>query len=249
MIVHAEPVMGTVVSFHLADDGASRALGDAVAWLHDVDKRFSPYLPDSEVTRLADGRLAETDVDPDLREVLLLVDRASADSEGAFDARRWRADGRFDPSGLVKGWAVERAARQVAATTGDAFAIDAGGDVIVRTGPSRSAPWRIGIRHPDRPDRVAAVLQLGDGAVATSAAYERGAHIRDPRDGRVPSDVRSMTVVGPDLTWADTFATAAYVMGRDGLGWVAGHPGYDALAITWDDALIWTRGMDRHLVA
>jgi len=58
-----------------------------------------------------------------------------------------------------------------------------------------------------------------------------------------------MTVVGPDLTWADTFATAAYVMGRDGLGWVAGHPGYDALAITWDDALIWTRGMDSFLLA
>jgi thiamine biosynthesis lipoprotein len=58
-----------------------------------------------------------------------------------------------------------------------------------------------------------------------------------------------MTVVGADLTWADTFATAAYVMGRDGLGWVAGHPGYDALAITWDDALIWTRGMDRYLLA
>ena len=250
MIVHAEPVMGTVVSFHLDDgDEAARALGDAVTWLHDVDERFSPYRPDSEVTRLADGRLVERDVHPDVRQVLALVDQASADSGGAFDARRWRADGRFDPSGLVKGWAVERAAERVWAPAPDAFAIDAGGDVVVRTGRSRTEPWRIGIRHPDRPDRVAAVLRVGDGAIATSAAYERGAHIRDPRDGRVPSGVRSMTVVGPDLTWADTFATAAYVMGRDGLGWVAGHPGYDALAITWDDAVIWTVGMDRYLLA
>lgn len=248
MIVHAEPVMGTVASFHLSPvEGGTRALQHAVAWLHAVDERFSPFLPDSEVTRLADGRLAESDVHPDVREVLALVDRAAVDSEGAFDARRWRADGRFDPSGLVKGWAVERAAGQVAATK-DAFAIDAGGDIVVRTGPSRPEPWRIGIRHPDRPDRVAAILTVSDGAVATSAAYERGAHIRDPRDGRVPSDVRSMTVVGPDLTWADTFATAAYVMGRGGLSWAAGHPGYDALAITWDDALIWTPGMDRYLL-
>ena len=246
MIVHAEPVMGTVISFHLADDGGTRVLDDAVTWLHEVDQRFSPYLRDSDVSRLADGRLTETDVHPDLREVLALVDDAAIDSHGAFDARRWRADGRFDPSGLVKGWAVERAARKISSVV-DAFAIDAGGDVVVTTGPSRPKPWRIGIRHPDRPDRVAAVLQIDDGAVATSAAYERGAHILDPRDGRVPSDVRSMTVVGPDMTWADTFATAAYVMGREGLGWVAAHPGYDALAITWDDAVIWTRGMDSYL--
>ena len=248
MIAHAEPVMGTVVSFHLPDgEHAARALVDAVAWLHEVDARFSPYLPDSEVTRLATGRLPESDVHPDVHEVLALVDRAAVDSGGAFDARRWRTDGRFDPSGLVKGWAVERAARQMSAAV-DAFAIDAGGDVAVTTGPSRSKPWRIGIRHPDRPDRVAAILQVADGAVATSGAYERGAHILDPRDGRVPSDVRSMTVVGPDMTWADTFATAAYVMGREGLGWVASHPGYEALAITWDDALIWTPGMDRYLL-
>jgi FAD:protein FMN transferase len=248
MTVHAEPVMGTVFSFHLADgDRGSQALRDAISWLHEVDERFSPYLPDSEVSRLADERLTGSDVHPDVREVLSLVDQAAMDSDGAFDARRWRADGRFDPSGLVKGWAVERAAREISSVV-DAFAIDAGGDVVATTGPSRSRPWRIGIRHPDRADRVAAVLQIDDGAVATSAAYERGAHIVDPRDGRVPSDVRSMTVVGPAMTWADTFATAAYVMGRDGLGWVAAHPGYDALAITWDDAVIWTQGMDRYLV-
>jgi thiamine biosynthesis lipoprotein len=249
MIVRAEPVMGTVVSFHVAGSGgAASALDRAVAWLHQVDERFSPFRPDSEVTRLADGRLAEADAHPHTREVLALVDLAAADSDGAFDARRWRADGRIDPSGLVKGWAVERAARDISAAV-DSFSIDAGGDVIVRSAPSRPEPWRIGIRHPDRADRVAAVLRLRDGAVATSAAYERGAHIRDPRDGHVPSDVRSMTVVGPDLTWADTFATAAYVMGRDGLAWVAGHPGYDALAITWDDAVIWTAGMDGHLLS
>jgi len=248
VIVHAEPVMGTVVSFHLAEvDGADRALRDAVAWLHEVDERFSPYLPDSQVTRLADGRLAEADVHPDVRAVMSLVDQAAADSDGAFDARRWRADGRFDPSGLVKGWAVERAAQRMSTTVPDAFAIDAGGDVAVRTGTSGRRPWRIGIRHPDRPDRIAAVLEVDEGAVATSAAYERGAHIRDPRDGHVPSDVRSMTVVGPDLTWADTFATAAYVMGGDGLSWIAGHVGYGALAITWGDAVISTPGMDRYL--
>jgi len=249
VIVHAEPVMGTVVSFHLADgEGAARALDDAVAWLHEVDARFSPFRSDSEVMRLADGHLADIDAHVDVREVLDLVEQAAADSDGAFDAWHWRADGRFDPSGLVKGWSVERAANDLATSPIETFAIDAGGDVVVHSGQERPEPWRIGIRHPDRPDRVAAVLAIRDGAVATSGAYERGTHIRDPRDGHVPSEVRSMTVVGPDLTWADTFATAAYVMGRDGLAWVARHPGYDALAITWDDAMTWTAGMDRYLL-
>jgi FAD:protein FMN transferase len=249
MTVYAEPVMGTVVSFRFdGQDAAPAGLTDAISWLHEVDRRFSPFRPDSEVTLIADGRLAESDTHPDVREVLALIDQAAVDSGGAFDARRWRADGRFDPSGLVKGWAVERSSADLARARGGRFAIDAGGDVVVRSGDPGGHPWRVGIRHPDRPDRVAAVLSIADGAIATSGGYERGAHIRDPRTGRTPSDVRSMSVVGPDLTWADTFATAAYVMGRDGLAWVAGHPGYDAVAIGWDDQVTWTRGVDRYLV-
>ena len=89
MIVRAEPVMGTVVSFRLAHgEAGTRALDDAIAWLHEVDERFSPYHPDSEVSRLADGRLTETGAHPDVREVLALVDEAAVDSDGAFDARR-----------------------------------------------------------------------------------------------------------------------------------------------------------------
>jgi len=87
-----------------------------------------------------------------------------------------------------------------------------------------------------------------DAAVATSGAYERGAHIRDPRTGRTPSEVRSMTVVGPSLTLADAYATTGYVLGLDGLDWVAAHDGYAAVAITWADTVRWTPGMDRYLV-
>lgn len=47
-------------------------------------------------------------------------------------------------------------------------------------------------------------------------------------------------MVGPSLTWADAYATAAFVMGREGLGWVASHPGYGALAVTAEDRTLWT---------
>ena len=169
-------------------------------------------------------------------------------SDGAFDVRTWRTDGRIDPCGIVKGWSIQVAADRLAAAGLDAFAINAGGDIAARGGPVPGVPWRVGVRHPDRPDRVAAVLTIRDGAVATSGAYERGAHIRDPRTGRTPGGVRSMTVVGPSLTWADAYATTAYVLGLDGLDWVAARDGYDAYAITWDDTVRWTPGMDRYLV-
>jgi thiamine biosynthesis lipoprotein len=248
---HAEPVMGTVVSFDLRDPAPpdpAAAIAAAVAWLHEVDARFSPYRPDSEVSRIGDGRLAEADAHPDVRAVLAMADALARDSGGAFDARRWRTDGRVDPTGLVKGWSVQVAADRLAAAGAHAFAIDAGGDLVTRGGPGPAAAWRVGIRHPDRPDRVAGVLAVRDLAVATSAAYERGAHIRDPRSGRTPGGVRSLTVVGPSLTWADAYATAGYVMGLDGLSWIAAHDGYDAFAISWDDTTSWTAGMDRYLV-
>ncbi len=251
----AVPVMGTVVSFDIRDHGPApdpAAVDDAIAWLHEVDRRFSPYLKDSEISRIADGRLAEPDAHPDVREVLRLADQFAVDSDGAFDARRWSADGRLDPSGMVKGWSIQIAADRLVAAGARAFSINAGGDIVTRGGPVPGTGWRVGIRHPDRPDRVASVLTVRDGAVATSAAYERGAHIRDPRDNRaprgtrVPGGVRSMTVVGPNLTWADAYATAAYVMGLGGLDWVAARDGYSALAITWDDRVRWTAGMDAY---
>ncbi len=250
MTVHVEPVMGTIVSFDLRDDGPwpADALADAIAWLHEVDRRFSPYLPDSEVSRLASGRLAEADAHPDVRRILALADDLAAESKGAFDVRRWQPDGRLDPSGIVKGWSVEVAAERLFAAGIARFAINAGGDIIMHGTPGDGFVWRVGVRHPDRPDRVASVLGVLDLAVATSAAYERGAHIRDPRDGRVPQQVRSMTVVGPSLTLADAYATTAYVMGLGGLDWVAAHDGYGALAISWDDRVRWTARMDPLLI-
>jgi thiamine biosynthesis lipoprotein len=246
-----EPVMGTMVSIDVRDvDPPARAAGAveaAIAWLHEVEGRFSPYRSASEICRIGAGTLAEGDAHPDVRAVLAMTDALAVDTLGAFDARRWRADGRVDPTGVVKGWSIQVAADALVSAGVRDFAIGAGGDIVARGGPEPGVAWRVGIRHPDVPDRVAAVLTVTDAAVATSAAYERGAHIRDPRTGHTPDGVRSVTVVGPSLTWADAYATAAYVMGRDGLAWVDGRPGYAALAIGWDDVIRWTSGMDRYL--
>jgi thiamine biosynthesis lipoprotein len=106
----------------------------------------------------------------------------------------------------------------------------------------------VGIRHPEQTDRLAAVLSVSDLAVATSGTYERGEHIIDPRCWKPPTGLLSMTVIGPSLAYADAYSTAAFVMGRDGAGWVAAIEGYEALAITDERQATWTPGVDSLLV-
>jgi thiamine biosynthesis lipoprotein len=56
--VRAEPVMGTVVSLDVRGapaEVARTACARVIDRLHDVDRRFSPYRPDSEVSRIDAG--------------------------------------------------------------------------------------------------------------------------------------------------------------------------------------------------
>ena len=198
----------------------------AFAWLRWVDATFSTYRADSEIRRIDRGELAPRDAHPLVRLVLGRCERLRRETHGYFDAR---AGGALDPSGLVKGWAAERAWR----IAGPDACVDAGGDV--RVGGGR--PWRIGIRHPRDRDALAATLTLTNGAVATSGAYERGDHILDPHTGRPPAGVLSVTVVGPGLATADAYATAAFAMGEAGPRWTARLRGYEAMTVIGDRVL------------
>jgi thiamine biosynthesis lipoprotein len=247
-IVRVEPVMGTMVSVDVRDevepDVATRSLDAFFEALREIDRRFSPWRADSEISALSDGRLLEAEASPDLRWILAVCDHLAITSGGAFDARHHRADGRVDPSGFVKGWAIEEAAATFSEHGLRNVSINAGGDILATGRPSRAGEpargWRVGIRHPHHADRIAATLEVADQAVATSGLYERGDHLRDARTSAPPRALSSLTVVGPSLAWADAYATAAFVMGLDGPEWVASHAGYGALAITPDERLHWT---------
>jgi thiamine biosynthesis lipoprotein len=235
------PVMGTVISIDVRDPGIPESVVDAMlVRLEEIEARFSTYRPGSEISRIARGELAEAHASAEVRFVLGMCDDLYRTTDGWFDARGHRADGRLDPSGLVKGWAVEEAALLLDEAGARNYSCNCGGDVIARGEPEPGRPWRVGIRHPDRADAVARVLAVRDLAVATSGTYERGEHIRDPRTGLAPTGLLSVTVVGPSLTWADVYATTAFAMGEAGPAWVATHPGYGALAITADRRLAWT---------
>lgn len=245
-LVRTERVMGTVITVDVRDRGlAVEAIEGVLAWFHAVDGVFSTFRANSEISRLDRGEMAEDQCCPDVREVLGLCAEVQRLSGGCFDIR---AAGRLDPSGLVKGWSVERAAQRLNAAGARNFFIAAGGDVVARGRPAPGRHWRVGVRHPHLAERMAAVLAVAELAVATSGAYERGPHITDPRTGRPAVGLLSMTVVGPSLTYADAFATAAFVMGEEGASWVGDLEAYDALAITTDHRAVWTPGLDALLV-
>jgi thiamine biosynthesis lipoprotein len=232
---HVEHVMGMAVSIHVRDDLPASVLAPVLQHLRDVDATFSTYRADSEISRLAAGTLGLRECHPDVRTVLDQADALRLRTRGYFDVMLPGPDGqpRLDPSGIVKGWAVDRAAAILERAGVRSFCVNAGGDVVARShDPSR--PWRVGIRHPLDAQTIIAVVEGANVCVATSGAYERGAHIVDPHTGRPPTGLLSITVIGPRLAMVDAFATAAFAMGDLGASWVASQPGYGVYAVNDD---------------
>ena len=245
---HVDHVMGMPISLALrgrhADDDRGRAAWAAtMAVLRDVDRVFSTFREDSYVSRLGRGELALEDCPPEVAEVIALGERAHAGSAGAFSVRRPGVDGGlvFDPSGVVKGWAAERAAAHLAELPETDFCLSAGGDLVCRTVDPAGRPWRIGIEDPRDPRRLIAVVPVHTGAVATSGSAHRGQHVVDARTGRPPSGISSVTVVADSLTAADIDATAAYAQGPGAAFWLRGRPGRTGLVV-WSDGSTATVG-------
>ncbi len=222
-----EHVMGMPISLalrgsHAADGRGAAAWAAVLADLRRVDRIFSTYRADSVISRLDRGEVDLTDVAPDIAAdvaaVLALGEAARDDSDGAFNVRR---DGRLDPSGVVKGWAAERAAAHLAALPDTDYCLSAGGDITCRTLDPTAAPWRIGIENPHDPHTLVAVVAMHTGAVATSGTARRGAHILDARTGAPPEGLAAVTVIGPSLVAVDIAATAAFAMGVEGERWLA----------------------------
>ncbi|WP_369173196.1 FAD:protein FMN transferase [Streptomyces sp. R28] len=234
-----EHVMGFPVSLRVDEEGfderCAQAADAVFAWLREVDARFSPFKADSEVCRLDRGEIARGDVSADLDEVLGLCEEYRIATGGAFDVR---LPGRgLDPCAVVKGWSVQRAAELLTAAGARRFVLNAGGDVVASGGP-----WRVGVRHPEQADKVCTVAELTDGAIATSARYERGDHIIDGRTGRPATGLLSLTVVASSLTVADTVATAAFAMGAEGVEWAASREGCEVFAVDAERRVSRTEG-------
>ena len=246
MTVRAQAqIMGMPIELCVADGDASDADSEAVFdYLRGVDNRFSPFKDHSETQAICRGDLQVSRSSPEMQGVLDICEQTRVESGGYFDAFRL---GGFDPSGVVKGYAIENAANLLRQVGYRNFFIEAGGDIQTGGLNEDGEKWHIGLRSPFAPELLLAVVHLSGEGIATSATYYRGDHILDPISGLDANAVASVTVISASVADADRYATAAYAMGENGIGFVEQMPGLEGLVINWDRTAVCTSGFPAYL--
>lgn len=236
-------IMGMPITVEALEPATESDLEAVFSYFVAVDRRFSTYKDDSEISRLNRG--AHGKPSPEMQEIFHLAEKTSRESGGYFDIRR--PDGLIDPSGVVKGWAILNAANILRERGIVDFFIDAGGDIQSNGKNAAGEEWTVGIRSPFSRDEIVKVVRPRGAGVATSGNYIRGAHIYDPLTQKAPEDIVSLTVIGPDILEADRFATAAFAMGRKGILFVESLPGFEGYAIDGNGIATMTSGFDNYL--
>jgi thiamine biosynthesis lipoprotein len=240
-------VMGMPITVLIVSDDdllANNATKAAFEEFYETDRTFSTYKPDSEISRINRHELDIASASPEVKEVLGECEELRKMTGGYFDINR---DGRIDPSGLVKGWSIGRAAKKVETLGIRNFFIEAGGDITLRGHNEDGQTWRVGIRNPNNLDEIVKVLEISEGSVCTSGTYARGEHIYNPITGKPALEMSSVTVVGPDVAASDAIATAAFAKGAAGIQLIA-EMGLEAYVILRSGKAVFTRGMEKYFL-
>ncbi len=237
--------MGMPITIEVNGTGFTTATFEKVfAYFTYVDETFSTYKRESEISQINRGLLAAEDYSKDMKGIFALAEETKRETKGYFNIVT--PDGRYDPSGIVKGWAIERAARILEEEGCENFYIEAGGDIQTRGTNKAGKPWQIGIRNPFKTSEIIKVLALCGGGVATSGTYLRGQHIYDPHKKKpVGGDVVSLTVVARTVYEADRYATAAFAMGREGIQFIEELPGCEGYLVDQEGLATMTSGFNR----
>lgn len=239
--------MGMPITLEIVGTVHPHIFDDVFAYFREVDAKYSPYKKQSEVSKINEG-LAEDQWSAEMREILTLSEETKKVTNGYFDIHR--PDGTMDPSGIVKGWAIQHAAQLLDDAGVEHFYLDVGGDIQVRGLNSHNQPWIVGIRNPFNRNEIVKILSVHDEGIATSGTYIRGQHIYDPHKPAAElEEIQSITVVGPNIYDADRFATAAFAMGRDGITFIEKLPHFEAYMIDQDKVATMTRGFERYVHA
>jgi len=219
--------MGTAVSLDIPGCKAAKVFEAVFERLRQIDKKFSTYKSDSEVSRFARGLLTEAKLSAEVKQIVGACRQAEQWTDGYFSA--W-AGGDFQPSGYVKGWAIAEAGKVIEKQGHKTYCLGIGGDILARSAGDKV--WNIGIQDPKDKSKILNKLSISSGAVATSGNYERGAHIINPKTGQPANELLSVTVNGPDIIKADILATAAFAAGEGAANLLKKFPDYKSLIIS-----------------
>ncbi|MHB8660566.1 MAG: FAD:protein FMN transferase [Minisyncoccota bacterium] len=240
-------IMGMPIEIEIVGSGAQTVLEAAFAYLASVDARFSTYKEDSEISRINRSEIEECAASAEMREVFALAEKTKKEANGYFDIRR--PDGRLDPSGIVKGWAILNTATLIRKAGHENFMVNAGGDIAMGGKNAEGKEWSIGIRNPFKISEIVKVVYPRGKGVATSGSYIRGAHIYNPHTpGEKLDNIVSITIIGPDVLEADRFATAAFAMGKKGVEFIKNLPAFEAYTIDAHGVATFTSGFGAYTV-
>jgi len=222
-------------------------LAEVFAYFVYVDEKFSIYKSTSEISAINRGEIEVFDYSEDMKMVFALAEETKQLTQGYFDIKR--GDGPYDPSGLVKGWAIFKAAQILWAKGMNNFFINVAGDIQVSGLNGQGESWKIGIQNPfNKKQELIKVLSLAEGGVATSGTYVRGTHIYNPTKNKsTMAEIISLTVIGKDVYEADRFATAAFAMGRAGINFIENLPGFEGYLIDKLGIATMTSGFTKYI--
>jgi len=240
-------LMGMPITIQIAEPRVTESdIASIFDYFASVDRMFSTYKKESEISRLNAGELTKKQLSADVRQILQLADDTKKESNGYFNISH---NGKIDPSGIVKGWAIYNAATLLKEHGFQNFYVDAGGDIQVSGKNEKGERWTVGIRNPFKRDEIVKAVWLEDKGIATSGLYVRGNHIYNPHKPDEPIiGIASMTVIGPTVYDADRFATAAFAMGGKGIQFIEKLPGYDGYMIDEKGIATMTSRFERFVI-
>ena len=234
------------ITIEIVDSHATDADFDAVfAYFTHIDEKFSTYKKTSEISAINYNGLAQKDWSEEMNMVFLLSEETKKQTNGYFEIKT--PNGEYDPSGLVKGWAIWNAAKLLEKRGFQNFYIDAGGDIQPHGKNAEGKPWAIGIKNPFNEIENVKVVYVKEEGVATSGTYIRGLHIYNPKKENQPvSEIVSLTVIGPNIHDADRYATAAFAMGADGINFIESLKGFEGYMIDQQKIGTMTTGFEQY---
>lgn len=238
--------MGMPITVEIVDMDDARVFDATFDFFRKIDKRYSTYKEDSEISQINNG-LPKNQWSSEMKTVIHLCEVTKQETGGYFDIAH---DGKLDPSGLVKGWAVWEAAKWLVRQGVINFYIEAGGDIQAYGTNEAAQPWTVGIRNPFNTSQIIKTLRLHGAGIATSGTYIRGQHIYNPHLPHTPLiGVQSLTVVAPNVYEADRFATAAFAMGKDGIHFIEAHENLEGYMIDDSGIATLTSGFKEYIDA
>src|SRR3989344_1841733 len=241
-------IMGMPVIVEIRDDSVNENIISRVFDLFNyVDEKFSTYKPESEINKINNGEILIENASKDMKEIFKLSEKTKKETDGYFDIVN--EDGKYNPSGIVKGWAILNASKLILEAGFSNFYVEAGGDIQVNGFADTNKGWKVGIRSPFNVKEIIKMVYLRNSeGIATSGSYERGSHVYNPKNKLDSlSEIVSITVIGPNIYEADRFATAAYAMQNKGIYFIEKLKGFEAYMIDKNGTATMTTGFENYL--